>query len=116
MKKMMPMVLMAVIIIVSLVFAIQGIQMHTKVNMEEAKFHELQASYWNLDKPTREGAATSSELQKQLVEIKNYPSELMKLKLIGVGKILIGIYALLFGILIALMMMPIKLGKIINKK
>ncbi len=110
------MVLMAVIMIVSLVFAIQGVQMHNKVNTEEAKFHELQDNYFSQAKSIRDSAETGSELNKQLVNIQQYPSELLKLKLVGVGKILTGIYALLLGILIALMMMPIKLGKIINKK
>jgi len=40
----------------------------------------------------------------------------MELKLLGVGKILTGIYVLLFGILIALVMMPVRLGNIIKKK
>ena len=52
----------------------------------------------------------------QQVEIANYPSELLRLKLVGVGKILTGIYILLFAILMALIMMPIRLGKIIKGK
>jgi len=35
----------------------------------------------------------------------------LRLKLIGVGKILTGIYVLLFGILIALIMMPMRLAQ-----
>ena len=114
-KKMMPMMMvMMLIMIISLLFAYQGINMHTTVNSEEAKFHSLQDKYFNVDKATRDSAASNSELTNKLVQIQNYPSELLRLKLVGVGKILTGIYALLFGILIALIMMPIKLGKIIK--
>ncbi len=102
--------------LVSLAFAIQGIYMHMKVNTEENKLHSLQEKYFGLDKVTRDSAPAGSEINAQLVEIQKYPSELLKLKLVGVGKILTGIYALLFGILIALIMMPIRLAKMINKK
>lgn len=115
MKKPM-MIVMLLIVLVSIVFAVQGIYMHSQVSVEEAKFHSLQRDYFNLDKTTRDSAENGSYLNGQLVEIKNYPSELLRLKLVGVGKILIGIYALLFGILIALIMMPVRLGMIINGK
>ncbi len=101
--------------VVSAVFAYQGIAMHNQVDVEETKFHELQENYFSLDKATRDGAAAGSELSANLVEIQKYPSTLLQLKLVGVGKILTGIYVLLFGILIALIMMPIRLGEMINK-
>jgi hypothetical protein len=116
MKKVMPMVVMALIMLVSLLFAIQGISMHTKVKSEEANLHALQEKYFSLDKATRDTAPTNSELNKQLVEIQKYPSELLRLKLVGVGKILVGIYILLFGILIALIIMPTRLGQMIQSK
>lgn len=95
--KMMMMVMMAVLIVGSGFYAIQGMLMHQNVNTVESQFHNLQANYWNLDKATRDAATTGSDLNKQLVEIKNTPSELLRLKLVGVGKILTGIYILLFG-------------------
>ncbi len=113
--KMMMMVMMALIMLVSLVFLMQGVLMHVEVDKVESQFHDLQGKYWSIDKATRDGAATGSSLNKQLVEIKNTPSDLLRLKLVGVGKMLTGIYILLFGILIALIMMPIRLGKMINK-
>jgi len=113
MNPKMMMLMMMLIMIVSLVYAFQGVMMQGKVAGEEKKFHDLQASYWNIDKETRDAAKVGSDLNKQLVDIKNYPSTLMELKLVGVGKILTGIYVLLFGILIALIMMPIRLGKMI---
>jgi hypothetical protein len=113
MKKVM--MVMGFIMLISLVFALQGVLMHGDVASEEATFHELQDQYWSLDKVTRESAETGSDLSNQLVELQQYPSELMRLKLIGVGKILTGIYILLFGILVALIMMPTRLGMMINK-
>lgn len=112
MRKNMPMMLvMLIIIIVAFTYAIQGIQMHNTVAVEEARFHALQDQYFTISKAQRDAAATGSDLNKQLVEISNFPSELLRLKLVGVGKILTGIFALLLGILLALIMMPIRLGK-----
>lgn len=114
--KMMPMVMMAVIMLISLYFVSQGIGMHMQVDVEEAEFHALQEQYFSQSKTVRDAAPTGSALNNQLVEIQKFPSELLKLKLIGIGSILTGIFALLFGILIALIMMPIRLGKIIMEK
>jgi ABC-type phosphate/phosphonate transport system permease subunit len=110
------MLVMVLLMLVSIIFASQGVVMHTQVSDEEAKFHGLQGEYFNLDKQTRDSAPEGSELNQDLVEIKNYPSELLRLKLVGVGKLLTGIYVLLFGILIALVMMPVRLAKLIKKK
>lgn len=110
------MLVIMIIMIVSIVFAGQGVIMHSQVNTEETKFHKLQTDYFIQAKAVRESAETGSELNKNLVEIVNYPSELLRLKLVGVGKILTGIFVLLFGILIALIMMPVRLGQMINKK
>jgi hypothetical protein len=113
MKK--PLVMMMVLMLVALFFTGQGILMHAKVGTEEAKFHALQTEYFTLAKVERESAATGSELNQKLVEIQNYPSELLMLKLVGVGKILTGIFVLLFGILTALIMMPKRLGTVIKE-
>ena len=115
MKKMM-MGLMMVLFLGSLVYAVQGVNMHMMVSREEAKFHALQAEYFNLVKAERDSAGTGSVLNQNLVSIQQYPSELLRLKLVGVGKILTGIYILLFGILLALIMMPVRLGMIMKKK
>ena len=109
------MIVMLIIIITSVVFAWQGIGMHNRVSVEEAKFHALQTEYFNISKTERDASPTGSELNQQLVEIQNFPSELLRLKLVGVGKILTGIFILLFGILIALMMMPKRLAKILRQ-
>ncbi len=110
------MLVMMLVMVVSLVFAIWGVSMHAKVSTEEAKFHQLQNKYFSLSKELRDKATTNSDLNKQLVKIKQYPSDLLRLKLVGVGKILTGIYVLLFGILVALIMMPVRLGKLLKKK
>lgn len=117
MKKMMPMILLMLILFISAVFfAWQGVSMHQQVTVEEAKFHQLQADYFILSKATRESAPDNSELNKTLVQIQNYPSELLRLKLVGVGKILTGIFIILFNILLALIMMPVRLGRIIKNR
>ena len=108
------MMVMLILVVISIVFAVQGLQMHGQVAVEEAEFHAQQAEYFNNSKAVRDGAPTGSELNQQLIEIVNTPSELLRLKLVGVGKILTGIFVLLFGILLALIMMPHRLGKIIK--
>ncbi len=113
-KKMVMMLVMLVIILVSSFYAYQGVAMHKQVTIDEAKFHALQETYFTNSKVIRDSAETGSDLNKDLVEIKNYPSTLLKLKLVGVGKILTGIFILLLGILIALMVMPMRLGAIIR--
>ena len=114
MKKMVMMVMM-LIMIVSLIFAVQGIIMHQQVDSLEDKFHSTQALYFNQAKLVRDSAETGSALNKQLIEIQQTPSELLRLKLVGVGKILTGIFVLLFGILIALIMVPGRLAKMIKQ-
>jgi len=116
MEKKIMMAAMALIIIVSLFFVIKGVSMHFKVDRERAQFHELQEDYYSVDKTTRDAAPSNTKLTQQLVEIQNYSSELLRLKLIGVGKLLVGIYLLLLGILVALIMLPARLGRVIRKR
>ncbi|MBR9690138.1 hypothetical protein GOV08_00450 [Candidatus Woesearchaeota archaeon] len=114
-KKMMPMMLMMILLmIISIVFAYQGVIMHSQVTNQEAVFHGLLGNYFIQSKAVRDSAETGSDLNQDLVEIRKFPSELLRLKLVGVGKLLTGIYILLFGILIALIMMPVRLKKLIE--
>ena len=106
---------MMILMITAIIFTGQGIAMHHKVSTEEAVFHKIQSEYFSLSKVNRESAEDGSVLNQKLVQIQNYPSELLRLKLVGVGKILTGIFTLLFGILIALIMMPMRLGKVIRE-
>lgn len=116
-RKMMPVMLVMMVLIVSAFgFAWQGVSLQGRVATEEASFHELQTQYFALNKVTRESAETGSDLNQKLVRIQNYPSELLRLKLVGVGKILTGIFLLLFGILIVLFMMPIRLAKMMKEE
>lgn len=117
MKQMMPMmIIMVIIVLFAFGYVVSGINMHRQVTVEEQKFHSLQDGYFSQSKAIRDGAESNSQLNKSLVQIQNYPSELLRLKLVGVGKILTGIFALLFGILIALISMPMRLGKIIRDR
>ena len=117
MKAMMPfmMLMMLTIVIAAAVFAFQGVDLQNQVDAEEDAFHELQEDYFlNNTKQERDTAEAGSELNEDLVQIVNAPSELLRLKLVGVGKILTGIFIILFGILIALIMMPVRLGGIMK--
>jgi len=87
---MLPMIMLLILVLSALSFAWQGIGMHNQVPREESKLHALQNEYFTLSKSERESAPTGSELNQKLVQIQNYPSSLMELKLIGVGKILTG--------------------------
>ncbi len=107
---------MLLIVLGSAVYAVKGVKMHKQVDVEEAAFHELQDSYFSQAKSIRDSAATDSDLNADLVTLQQTPSELLRLKLVGVGKILSGIYLLLLAILMALVMMPVRLGVLLKKK
>ena len=115
-QMMMPMMILMTLIIISVVFVFQGVGMHSKVVTEEANFHELQTSYFTVSKAERDAAATNSKLNQDLATIMNYPSSLMQLKLLGLGKILTGIFVSLIAIGFLLFMMPIRLGKLFKER
>ncbi|MBL4644381.1 MAG: hypothetical protein JKX80_00770 [Candidatus Pacebacteria bacterium] len=116
MKKMMPMMLVMILIVLGAAFyAYQGVAMQGRIPAAEDSFHAAQDAYFSISKAERDSAATGSQLNAQLVEIKNYPSALLELKLVGVGKILTGIFLILLAILMALVMMPVRLGQLIRK-
>ena len=113
-SMMMPMFVLLVLIITALSFGWQGVKLQNQVSVEEPKFHALQNEYFTLSKVEREATPTGSELSQKLVQIQNYPSELLRLKLIGIGKILTGILLALLAIAFLLFMMPIRLAKMMK--
>lgn len=113
-SMMMPMLVLLILVAGSISYAWQGISMHNQVLVEEAKFHALQDEYFTLSKVEREAAPTGSELTQKLVQIQNYPSSLMELKLVGIGKILVGIFLALLTIVFLLFMMPIRLAQLMK--
>lgn len=116
MKEMMvPLLIFAALVIASISFAWQGVSLHGRVAGEEAKFHALQQEYFIVNKAEREAAPTGSAVNQQLVDIQNYPSTLLELKLVGVGKILTGIYFTLIAIAFLLFMMPVRLATLIKE-
>lgn len=116
-KQMPVMIVMMVLMIAGIVFVVQGVNMHNDVDTLEASFHASQEDYLvNNTKAERDSAPANSDLNKQLADLANTPSELLRLKLVGVGKMLTGIFIVLFGIMIALVMMPVRLGQIIKDK
>ncbi len=109
------MMLMMTLMIVGIVYAAQGIDMQNSVGPAEDTFHSQQTDYIvNNTKVERDTAPAGSVLAKQQAGLANTPSNLLKLKLVGVGKILSGIFVLLFGIMAALVMMPYKLATVIK--
>lgn len=116
MKSMMlPILVLLVLVISALSYTWQGVRMQNRVAGEEAVFHKLQSEYFILSKATRESAGDGAELNKKLVQIQNYPSSLLELKLVGVGKILTGIFLVLLSITFLLFMMPIRLAKLMKE-
>lgn len=113
-SMMMPLLILAILVIGGITYAWQGIALQNRVAGEEARFHALQQEYFIINKVEREAAATGSELQQKFVDIQNYPSSLLELKLVGVGRILAGIFAALLAILLILFMMPIRLAKLMK--
>jgi len=114
MKKNMPLyLLLGVIVLLAVLIAYQGMEMHSMVTSAgglEEEFHKLQMDYWaNTTKSMRDTAAAGSELNQSLAEIMNFPSTLLTLKLGGIGKVLGGIFLLLLGILVALVSIPMRL-------
>jgi uncharacterized membrane protein YphA (DoxX/SURF4 family) len=116
MKKMIPMMMVMMVIVISAaLFVVQGVTKQNKVAETEATFHALQTDLLtNYTKSDRDNADTGSELAQKQAEAANYPSTLLELKLVGVGKILTGIALLLVGILMSLIIMPVRLGRIIK--
>lgn len=110
-----PLLVLAALVIASISFARDGVGLQGQVAGEEAKFHALQNDYFSQSKQVRDAAETGSALNQQLAQIQNYPSELLRLKLVGVGKILTGIYFTLLAIAFLLFMMPFRLGKLIKE-
>lgn len=116
MKQMIvPLLVLAALIVVSISFALQGVGLQGQVAGEEARFHALQSEYFSQSKQVRDSAETGSALNQQLTQIQNYPSELLRLKLVGIGKILTGIYFTLLAIAFLLFMMPVRLGKLLRE-
>ncbi len=107
-KKMHPIFILFMIVIIAggAFFMIQGMNLHEEAAKEGEKFYALQAEYYTQSKEARDAAPAGSELSQKLAAIQNAPSELMRLELAGLGKMLIGIGALLLGILIALVALP----------
>ena len=58
---------------------------------------------------------SKSNLTRDSDDINKFPSRLLELKLVGVGRILTGIFVILLGILGALVMMPFRVRKALRR-
>ena len=110
----MPLLILAILVIGGIAFAWQGVALQNQVAGEEAKFHALQQEYFIINKLERESVPTGDALNQKNVDIQQYPSTLLELKLVGVGRILAGIFGVLLAILLVLFMMPIRLSKLMK--
>ncbi len=117
MLKIIPMMIamVAMIMMLGVFVAATGVVMQAKVPVVEAQFHGLLDSYYANSKEVRDSAASESQLNWDLAEINKFPSRLLELKLVGIGRILSGIFLVLFGILGALVMMPFRVRKVLRQ-
>ena len=117
MLKIIPMMIamVAMIMMLGVFVAATGVVMQAKVPVVEAQFHGLLDSYYANSKEVRDSAASESQLNRDLAEINKFPSRLLELKLVGIGRILSGIFLVLFGILGALVMMPFRVRKVLRQ-
>ena len=106
------------VILLAFLFLLVGIVLHvTAFSLEFGKFAPLLDDYYGQhSKAERDSAAAGSELALEQAEITKFPPKLMTFKLVGMGSILTGIFLLLFIIIQALKIMPIRLGSIICPK
>ena len=107
--------MVAMIMMLGVYVAATGVMMQAKVPVVEAQFHGLLDSYYANAKEVRDSAPSESQLTRDLAEINKFPSRLLELKLVGIGRILGGIFLLLFGILGALVMMPFRVRKVLRQ-
>lgn len=106
------MVMVMMIMMIGAIFAIWGLSMQADVGDVEAAYHsQLDTYYGENSKADRDSAVGGSALTQQLAEIQKQPSELLRLKIVGNGRTMTGIFIVLFGILGALMMMPFRVRR-----
>ena len=106
-----------VVMLVSFLFLLGGIVLQvTAFTLEFTQFAPmLDDHFGEHTKIERDSAAAGSALAIQQAEIAKFPPKLMTFKLVGVGSILTGIFLLLFVIVQALKIMPIRLARVIKK-
>jgi amino acid transporter len=115
-KKNIPTLILLIILIAGgLFFVAQGMIMHMNVADQDAALQQVQNAYFNVSKQERDNAPTGTVLNQQLVDIKNAPISLDSLKLVGLGKILTGIFLILLAILIAIITAPQRLANHIGQ-
>jgi len=106
------------VVLLAFLFLLVGVVLQvTSFSLEFSKFAPLLDDYYGQhSKAERDSAPAGSELALQQAEITKFPPKLMTFKLVGIGSILTGIFLLLFIIIQALKIMPIRLGKLLKKK
>ncbi len=98
------------VVLLAFLFLIVGIVFHvTAFTLEFKSFVPLLNDVAGLPKAEVDNAPVGSDLSLKKIEIAKFPPKLMTLKLVGVGSILTGIFLLLFVIIQALKIMPVRL-------
>ena len=104
-------------ILVSFIFLIIGMTLQlTAFHQEFTEFAPMLDQIAGLPKAQLDTAPVGSEISNLKIEVAKFPPKLMTFKLVGMGNILTGIFILLFVIIQALKMMPIRLAGVIQKK
>ena len=99
-----------IVVLIAYLFLLVGVVFHvTAFTLEFTKFTPLLDDVAGLPKAEVDNAPVGSELSMKKIEIAKFPPKLMTLKLVGVGSILTGIFLLLFVIIQALKIMPVRL-------
>lgn len=87
----------------------------TAFTLEFTKFAPLLEELVALPKPVVDTAPPGSEIAAMKVQAAKFPPLLLTLKLVGIASILTGIFVLLFVIIQALKIMPVRLGLLLSE-
>jgi len=105
------------LILIALLFMLTGVFLQsTAFNLEFKEFTPILEELKPLQKSVVDNADPSSRIAMLKTEAAKFPAKLLTFKLVGVGAILTGIWILLFVILQALKIMPLRLAMVIEEQ
>jgi len=105
------------LILIALLFMLTGVFLQsTAFNLEFKEFTPVLEELKPLQKSVVDNADPSSRIAMLKTEAAKFPAKLLTFKLVGIGAILTGIWILLFVILQALKIMPLRLAKVIEEQ
>lgn len=102
------------LVLIAMLFLITGVVLQsTAFNLEFTEFTPILEELKPLQKSVVDNADPESRIANLKTDAAKFPAKLLTFKLVGVGAILTGIWILLFVILQALKIMPLRLAKVI---